>query len=200
MSGPGSAGRRRARLVLDARRADRMGELSDQRSASRIEPPTVQARVRFIVTPEMLAAMKVGDIDTSPNARAEAHAATIVSLGAARAVSAAEAGARMPLGGGRARRRRDRSSAGRAGDRGLDLQGSSRSRPAPVHLRNASLRRARRGERRHAELAVRDGAGGPLTLTETIARVVVRWLRRRPPPDACRAATWRAPTPRSNGC
>ncbi|MEP7309695.1 MAG: hypothetical protein ABJA98_29660 [Acidobacteriota bacterium] len=63
-------------------------------------PQTVQARVRFIVTSELLAAMKAGDVDTSPNARAEAHGATLLALGAARAVSAAEAGARMPLGGG----------------------------------------------------------------------------------------------------
>ena len=63
-------------------------------------PATVQARVRFLVTPEMLAAMKAGDADTSPNARAQGHAATIVALGAPRAVSASEAGARAPLGGG----------------------------------------------------------------------------------------------------
>jgi hypothetical protein len=63
------------------------------------DPTTVQARVRFLVTLEMLATMKVGDVDASPSARARGHAATIVALGAPRAVSASEAGARAPLGG-----------------------------------------------------------------------------------------------------
>ena len=62
-------------------------------------PATVQARVRLLVTPEMLTEMKAGDVDTSPNARAQGHAATIVSVGAARAVSASESAARAPLGG-----------------------------------------------------------------------------------------------------
>jgi hypothetical protein len=44
--------------------------------------------------------MKAGDVDTSPNARAEAHGAKLLAFGGARSVSAAEAGARVPLGGG----------------------------------------------------------------------------------------------------
>jgi hypothetical protein len=62
-------------------------------------PATVQARVRLLVTPEILTEMKVGDVDTSPNARAQGHAATIVSVGAVRAASASESAARAPLGG-----------------------------------------------------------------------------------------------------
>jgi hypothetical protein len=62
-------------------------------------PATVQARVRLLATPEILTEMKVGDVDTSPNARAQGHAATIVSLGAARAASTSESTSRAPLGG-----------------------------------------------------------------------------------------------------
>jgi hypothetical protein len=62
-------------------------------------PTTVPARVRFVATAEILAKMKVGDVDTSAKARALGHAAAIVSLGASRAVPAAEAGPHPPVGG-----------------------------------------------------------------------------------------------------
>jgi Domain of unknown function (DUF4330) len=61
---------------------------------------TVDARVRFVGTQEIAARMKAGDTDTSTKALAVGHAAVIVSLGAARAVSAAEAGPNPPIGGG----------------------------------------------------------------------------------------------------
>jgi hypothetical protein len=63
-------------------------------------PATVDARVRFVATQEIAARMKAGDVDTSAKALALGHAAVIVSLGAARAVSAAEAGPNPPIGGG----------------------------------------------------------------------------------------------------
>ena len=63
-------------------------------------PATVDARVRFVATQEIAARMKAGDVDTSAKALALGHAAAIVSLGAARAVSAAEAGPNPPIGGG----------------------------------------------------------------------------------------------------
>jgi hypothetical protein len=62
-------------------------------------PATVEARVRFVATQEIAARMKAGDVDTSPKALALGHAAVIVSLGAARAVSGAEAGPNPPIGG-----------------------------------------------------------------------------------------------------
>jgi hypothetical protein len=62
-------------------------------------PETVRARIRFVVTPELLTVMMAGDVDSSPAARAQGHAATIEALGSARAVSASEAGPRAPLGG-----------------------------------------------------------------------------------------------------
>jgi len=62
-------------------------------------PATVDARVRFVATQEIAARMKAGDVDTSAKALALGHAAVIVSLGAARAVSAAEAGPNPPIGG-----------------------------------------------------------------------------------------------------
>jgi hypothetical protein len=63
-------------------------------------PATVEARVRLVATPEIAARIKPGDMDTSAKARATGHAALIVSLGAPRAVSAAEAGPNPPIGGG----------------------------------------------------------------------------------------------------
>jgi hypothetical protein len=63
-------------------------------------PATVQARVRLLVTPEILAEMKPGDVDTAPNARARGHAASIVALGAVRVASASETGTHAPLGSG----------------------------------------------------------------------------------------------------
>src|SRR5712691_3649870 len=63
-------------------------------------PATVDARVRFVATQEIAARMKAGDVDTSAKALALGHAAVIVSLGAARAVSGAEAGPTAPIGGG----------------------------------------------------------------------------------------------------
>jgi uncharacterized protein DUF4330 len=61
---------------------------------------TADARVRLVATPEIAARMKAGDVDTSPRARALGHGAVIVSLGAPRAVPAAEAGPHPPIGGG----------------------------------------------------------------------------------------------------
>lgn len=63
-------------------------------------PTTAQARVRLLVTPEILQAMKVGDVDSSRFARGEGYGARILAIGADRAVSASEAGPRGPLGGG----------------------------------------------------------------------------------------------------
>ena len=63
-------------------------------------PKTVDARVRFVATQEIAARMKAGDVDTSVKALALGHAAVIMSLGAARAVSATEAGPNPPVGGG----------------------------------------------------------------------------------------------------
>jgi hypothetical protein len=63
-------------------------------------PPTVNARVRLVATQEIAARMKAGDTDTSAKALALGHAAVIVSLGAPRAVSAAESGPNPPIGGG----------------------------------------------------------------------------------------------------
>jgi hypothetical protein len=63
-------------------------------------PSTVNARVRLVATAEILAKLKAGDTDTSPKALALGHAAVIVSLGAARAVSTADAGPHPPIGGG----------------------------------------------------------------------------------------------------
>jgi hypothetical protein len=63
-------------------------------------PTTVAARVRLVATAEIAARMKAGDVDTSVKALSAGHAAVIVSLGAPRAVSAAEAGPHPPIGGG----------------------------------------------------------------------------------------------------
>jgi len=65
-----------------------------------VPPPVSQARVRFVVTPDQLALMKVGDADSSPKAAAPEHAATLVALGSSQPITALEAGARAPLGAG----------------------------------------------------------------------------------------------------
>ncbi len=64
-------------------------------------PTVVQARARLLVTPEILGSMRAGDVDSSPDARAEGYGAKIVAIGADRPASAAEAASRGPLGGGR---------------------------------------------------------------------------------------------------
>ena len=63
-------------------------------------PPVSQSLVRFVVTPEQLSLMRVGDADSSPKAAAPEHAATIVAIGSSQPISAAEAGGRAPLGAG----------------------------------------------------------------------------------------------------
>jgi hypothetical protein len=63
-------------------------------------PTAVNARVRLVATADIAAKMKAGDADTSIKALALGHAAVIVSLGAPRAVPAAEAGPHPPIGGG----------------------------------------------------------------------------------------------------
>lgn len=62
-------------------------------------PPIATAHVRFVVTPEQLAQMKPGDVDSGPRASALFHQATLGDLGGARAISAVEAGSSAPLGG-----------------------------------------------------------------------------------------------------
>jgi hypothetical protein len=64
-------------------------------------PTVVQARARLLVTPEILASMKTGDVDSSPNARAEGYGAKIAAIGADRPASAGETASRGPLGGSR---------------------------------------------------------------------------------------------------
>jgi uncharacterized protein DUF4330 len=65
-----------------------------------VTPPAVtEARVQFVVTERQLERMKAGDADSSAKASARLHQATIVSLGASRPVTMADAGPRAPLGG-----------------------------------------------------------------------------------------------------
>ena len=63
------------------------------------EPAMAQARVRFASTAEILARIKVGDVDTNSTGLAAKYQAAIVSLGAPRAVPASEAGLFLPIGG-----------------------------------------------------------------------------------------------------
>jgi hypothetical protein len=53
--------------------------------------PTVDARVRFVGAPELLALMKVGDVDTGPFASAALRHATLTAVGSPRAATAGEA-------------------------------------------------------------------------------------------------------------
>jgi len=62
-------------------------------------PAVTEARVAFVVTERQLERMKAGDSDTGAKAFARLHQATIVSLGASRSVTMADAGPRAPLGG-----------------------------------------------------------------------------------------------------
>jgi hypothetical protein len=62
-------------------------------------PPLTEAHVRFVVSPELLARIKIGDRDSSPGAAGRFRQATIVALGVPRAISAAEAGRDAPIGG-----------------------------------------------------------------------------------------------------
>lgn len=62
-------------------------------------PAVSQAHVRFVVSPELLARIKVGDRDSSPSAAGPSRQATIVTLGASRTITAAEAGREAPIGG-----------------------------------------------------------------------------------------------------
>jgi hypothetical protein len=64
-------------------------------------PASVQAHVRFVASPEVLARMRNGDVDASLKARAEGHSASLVSIGTPRTAAGAEAGAQPPIGGGR---------------------------------------------------------------------------------------------------
>lgn len=64
-------------------------------------PASVQARVRFVASPEVIARVRGGDVDTSLKARAVGHGASIVSIGPARAAAGGEAGGQPPIGGGR---------------------------------------------------------------------------------------------------
>lgn len=64
-------------------------------------PSSVQARVRFVASREVIARVRGGDVDVSLKARAAGHSATIVSIGTARAASSGEAGEQPPIGGGR---------------------------------------------------------------------------------------------------
>jgi hypothetical protein len=61
--------------------------------------PISEAHVRFVVSPELFAHMKVGDRDSSPGAAGRLRQATITGLGAPRAISAADAGREAPIGG-----------------------------------------------------------------------------------------------------
>ncbi len=107
--------------------------------------------------------MKVGDVDTSPNARAEAHAATIVSAWC-RARRLRVRGRRACAARRRdACRRRGRAGAARTGGGGLDLQRSTVQDRGPLHVRDGALCRTGRSERRHADFAFSERAGGPLT-------------------------------------
>jgi hypothetical protein len=63
------------------------------------EPAMAAARVRFVSTPEVLAKLKAGDIDTSTAGLAAKYQATIVSVGVSRAIPGSEAGALLPPGG-----------------------------------------------------------------------------------------------------
>jgi len=63
------------------------------------EPAMATARVRFVSTPEVLAKLKVGDVDTNTAGLAAKYKATIVSVGASRSIPAAEAGVLLPVGG-----------------------------------------------------------------------------------------------------
>lgn len=62
-------------------------------------PIVSQAHVRFVVSPELLARIKVGDRDSSPSAAGPFRQAAIVTLGASRTITAAEAGREAPIGG-----------------------------------------------------------------------------------------------------
>jgi hypothetical protein len=64
-------------------------------------PTSVQARVRFVASPEVIARVRGGDVDVSLKARAAGHGATIVSIGPARTASSGEAGEQPPIGGAR---------------------------------------------------------------------------------------------------
>ena len=61
--------------------------------------PLSEAHVRFVVSPELLARMKIGDRDSSPAAAGRLRQATIAALGAPRAIAASEAGRDAPIGG-----------------------------------------------------------------------------------------------------
>jgi hypothetical protein len=63
------------------------------------EPVLAQARVRFVSTAEVLAKVKIGDVDTSTIGLAAKYQAVIVALGPSRAIPAAEAGVLLPVGG-----------------------------------------------------------------------------------------------------
>jgi len=63
------------------------------------EPSTVQARVRFVSTAEVLAKLKVGDVDTGSSGLAAKYQAAITSLGPSRAIPDAQAGLLLPIGG-----------------------------------------------------------------------------------------------------
>jgi len=53
--------------------------------------PTVDTRVRFVGAPELLALLKVGDVDTGPFASAAVRHATLTAVGALRPAAAGEA-------------------------------------------------------------------------------------------------------------
>ncbi len=63
--------------------------------------PTVDARVRFVGPPELLALLKAGDVDTGPFASAALRHATLTAVGTARNLTPAEASVdaslRVPL-------------------------------------------------------------------------------------------------------
>lgn len=63
------------------------------------DPAMTRATVRFVVPAEVLAQMKAGDSDGATGGGVGLHDAALVSLGASRTVSAAEAGADAPSGG-----------------------------------------------------------------------------------------------------
>lgn len=62
-------------------------------------PAVVQARVRFLATPEVADKIKAGDADRSSKVLAGSHAATVLAVTGNRAASAAEAASRPLLGG-----------------------------------------------------------------------------------------------------
>ena len=61
--------------------------------------PVIEARVRFVVTPEQLGLIRAGDVDSGAKGSGASHSASVAAVGPTRTITAAEAGPRAPLGG-----------------------------------------------------------------------------------------------------